>query len=115
MSDGRIHIEQLEIQANVGVPDDERAKPQRLAVSITLTPQSDFAALGDALQSTIDYAAVCEAVKEHVRGRSFKLIETLAHELASLVKERFAAQRVEIEVRKFILPDTAYVAVRTAR
>ena len=115
MSEDRIHIEQLEIQANVGVPEDERATPQRLIVSITLTPPSAFAALDDGLESTIDYAAVCEAVKEHVRGRSFKLIETLAHQLAALVKERFAAKRVEIEVRKFILPDTAYVAVRTAR
>ncbi len=115
MSDDRIHIEQLEIQANVGVPDEERARPQRLLVSITIAPERDFASLADTLEATINYAAVCAAVKEHVRGRSFKLIETLAHELASLVKDRFAARHVEIEVRKFILPDTAYVAVRTTR
>ena len=32
----QIHIEQLEICARVGVPEKERATPQRLTVSITL-------------------------------------------------------------------------------
>ena len=115
MSDDRIHIEQLEIQANVGVPDAERSTPQRLVINITLTPRHDFRDLHDELQRTVDYAAVCDAVKQFVRGRSFKLIETLADSLASLVQEQFTVSRVEIEVRKFILPDTAYVAVRTTR
>ena len=115
MSDDRVHIEQLEIMATVGVPDVERANPQRLLVNITLTPQNDFRALDDNLERTVDYAAVSEAVKEFMRGRSFKLIETLAERLAALLKQQFAISRVEIEVRKFILPDTAYVAVRVVR
>ena len=115
MSDDRIHIEQLELLATVGVPDAERATPQRLVVNITLTPRNDFRNLGDDLDQTVDYAAVCDAVKEFVRHRSFKLIETLAEELASSIKQRFAVTRVEIELRKFVLPDTAFVAVRAVR
>lgn len=115
MTDDRIHIEQLEIHANVGVPDAERAVKQRLLVNLTLTPRNEFRQLNDALERTVDYAAVCEAVKEFVGDRSFKLIETLADELASLVGDRFGVAGVEVEVRKFILPDTAYVAVRTSR
>lgn len=115
MTDDRIHIEQLEIHANVGVPDAERATKQRLVVNLTLTPQNEFRQLNEALEQTVDYAAVCETVKDFVAARSFKLIETLADELASLITERFAVARIEVEVRKFILPDTAYVAVRTSR
>jgi FolB domain-containing protein len=115
MTDDRIHIEQLEIEANVGVPDSERATPQRLLLSITLTPATAFRDLRDELERTIDYAAVRNAVTAFVRDRSFKLIETLADETALLIKRDFAAQRVAVEVRKFILPQTAYVAVRTAR
>ena len=115
MTGDRIHIEQLEIYANVGVPDAERATKQRLLVNLTLTPCNEFRQLHDALEQTVDYAAVCETVKEFVGDRSFKLIETLADQLASLISERFAVARVDVEVRKFILPDTAYVAVRTSR
>jgi dihydroneopterin aldolase len=34
----RIHIEQLEISAHVGVPEKERSIPQRLTVSISFWP-----------------------------------------------------------------------------
>ena len=115
MTDDRIHIEQLEIYANVGVPDVESATKQRLLVDLTLAPRNEFRQLHDSLEQTVDYAAVCETVKEIVADRSFKLIETLADEVASLVRGRFAVGRVDVEVRKFILPDTAYVAVRTSR
>lgn len=115
MTDDRIHIEQLEIEANVGVPDAERATPQRLLLNITVTPATPFRGLGEELDRTIDYAAVCDAVTVFLRGRSFKLIETLADEVAMLINRQFGAERVEVEVRKFILPQTAYVAVRTVR
>lgn len=115
MSDDRIHIEQLEIEATVGVPDAERAAPQRLLVNLTLTPRNIFGGLGDDIEQTVDYAAVCEAVKSLARSREFKLIETLADEIVSLIAAGFEVARVEVEVRKFILPDTAHVAVRTAR
>ncbi len=115
MSDDRIHIQELEVNASVGVPDGERATPQRLLLNITLTPATGFRELGDQIERTVDYAAVCDAVTAFLSGRSFSLIETLAHETASLIKRDFAVQRVEIEVRKFILPQTAYVAVRTVR
>ena len=115
MADDRIHIEQLELLAVVGVPEAERTAPQRLLVNITLTPRGDLRNLGDNLERTVDYAAVCDAVRDFVQGCSFKLIETLAEEMASLIKARFAVAVVEIELRKFILPDTAYVAVRVVR
>ncbi len=37
-----IRIEELEIFARVGVPDEERAAPQRLTVSLTLEPRQPF-------------------------------------------------------------------------
>ena len=54
-----IRIEELELIARVGVPDEERAQPQRLTVSVTLQPRNRFGDLADDLARTIDYAAVC--------------------------------------------------------
>jgi phosphoglycolate phosphatase/dihydroneopterin aldolase len=44
-----------------------------------------------------------------------KLIETLADEVALHLLARFGLREVEIELRKFILPDTKFVSVRIVR
>ncbi len=110
-----IRIEELELFARVGVPEEERAAPQRLTVSLTLEPRQAFHDLGDDLARAVDYAAVCAELQRFVAGRQDKLIETLAHEMAEHLLGRFAIARVELELRKFILPETRYVAVRVAR
>ena len=40
--DDRIHIEQLEISARIGVPEKERSPPQRLTVSISFWPYQEI-------------------------------------------------------------------------
>ena len=36
--DSLIRIQHLEVQAHIGVPEDERASPQRLTLNLTLWP-----------------------------------------------------------------------------
>ena len=67
------------------------------------------------LSRTIDYAAVCDDLRHFVSGREDKLIETLANKMAEHLLRRFAARRVELELRKFVLPETRYVAARVTR
>ncbi|MGI8820890.1 MAG: dihydroneopterin aldolase [Chthoniobacterales bacterium] len=111
----QIQIEELEVFAHVGVPDEERAQPQRLLISLQLRPRTDFRQLGDDLARTIDYAAVCAATREFTGSRAFKLIETLANDLAAHLLAAFPIAGIRVEVRKFILPDTRYVAVSVLR
>lgn len=110
-----IRIEELQVTARVGVPEEERAVPQRLVVSITLQPQHSFSDLSDDLSRTVDYAAVCETVQNFAAGREDRLIETLADAIAEHLLERFQIVWIELELRKFILPQTKYVAVRVVR
>ena len=110
-----IRIEELEIMARVGVPDEERAQPQRLTVSLVLQPPVNFGDLNDDLSRTVDYAGVCEEIRRFVSNRQGRLIETLAHEIAEYLLRHFRLSRVEVELRKFILPETRYVAVRVTR
>lgn len=115
MPNDQILIEELELSACIGVPDEERAQPQRLTVSLVLEPKKDFRDLADKLARTIDYAAVCAELERFVSDRQDKLLETLAHDMAEHLLARFALRRVELELRKFILPQTRFVAVRIAR
>ena len=114
MSD-RIRIESLELSSFIGVPDEERATAQRLTASLVLEPVRDFRAIEDRLENTVDYFAVCEFVKALALSRPRHLLETLAEEIAGELLARFPLRAVEIELRKFILPDTAFVAVQLRR
>jgi FolB domain-containing protein len=109
----RVHIEQLEVNGRVGVPDSERAKPQRLSLNMTLWPT--IAELHDDIENAVNYSAVAERVKEFVGQHDYKLIETLAEETATHLLTQFNLRKVEVEVRKFVLPDADYVSVTAIR
>ena len=110
-----IHIEHLEIFAHIGVPDEERASPQRLTFNITFWPTHHAPALADDIARTVNYAAVCAETKTFVQARSDRLIETLADALANHLLDVFEIQKITIELRKFILPEVEFVAVTVTR
>jgi dihydroneopterin aldolase len=110
-----IRIEQLEVFAHIGVPDEERSHPQRLTVSITFWPTEQGRELGDDLGRTVDYAAVCAETRTFVEARSDRLIETLADALANHLLGAFEIRRITLELRKFVLPDVEFVSVTVTR
>ena len=110
-----IHIEQLEVFAHIGVPDDERAQPQRLTISITIWSARHGPELGDDIDRTVDYAAVCAETKTFVDTRSDRLIETLADALANHLLGLFEIRKITLELRKFVLPDVQFVSVTVTR
>ncbi len=110
-----IEIRNLEIESHIGVPAQERVAPQRLTVSLVIQPNIPFTAMDDRIDQTVDYAAVCESVKATAARRPRALIETLAEEIAGDLLNSYAIWRLSVEIRKFILPETEYVAVRIER
>lgn len=110
-----LHIEQLEVFARVGVMEDERARAQRLTLSMTIWPDEAFENLQDDIVRAVNYSAVAVAAREFVNERADKLIETLAAGLASHLLLAFPIRQVRIELRKFVLPDAQYVSVTVTR
>jgi FolB domain-containing protein len=110
-----IIINDLEVWYHLGVPDAERAQPQRLLVTIEMGCDVTVAAAADDLARTIDYHAVTRRLLAFGQGRSWRLIETLAVDIADLVRREFGARTVTVEVKKFILPEARHVAARVSR
>ena len=111
----RIHIEQLEISAHIGVPEKERSTPQRLTVSISFWPYHDERDVADKIDNTVNYSTVAEETKNFVRNQSANLIETLADRLATHLLKTFRIQKVIVELRKFPLQDAKHVSVTVTR
>jgi dihydroneopterin aldolase len=111
----KIHIEQLAIFTRIGVPEEERANPQKLTVSISLWPYQPKSDLADQIERAVNYSAVAEETKNFVSDQSVSLIETLADRLASHLLKSFPIQKVTIDLRKFALQDAKYVSVTATR
>lgn len=110
-----IHVSNLALNVRVGVSDEEQAQPQFLTVSLILRPVRGFAGLDDRIENTVNYAAVCAAVRALAAAHPRRLIETLALDIAGEILACFAVASVDVELRKYILPDTDYVAVCLSR
>ena len=110
-----IEIAELEVQSSVGVSEKERQTRQKLAVCLRFQIAPPFGSLADEIARTIDYGAVANEVSAIAASGSRRLIETLVAEIADGLMARFPMIRLEVELRKFILPNTRYVSVRTAR
>jgi dihydroneopterin aldolase len=115
MAPDEIRIAGLELRSCIGVTEAERHMPQRLTVSLVLQPTRGFDGLGDDLTQTVNYSAVCRLVRALAGARPRHLIETFALEIADAILAQFKITLVEVELRKYVLPDTEYVAVRLVR
>jgi dihydroneopterin aldolase len=110
-----VHIEQLEVSARVGVPEQERSNPQRLMVSISFWPHQEIRDVADNIDQTVNYSVVAEQTKSFLRDQSVNLIETLADRLAAYLLKTFPIQKVTLELRKFPLQDAKYVSATVTR
>jgi FolB domain-containing protein len=110
-----IRICDLEVFFRVGVPEEERARPQRLLLDITMEHDFTAAAGSDDLTKTINYFAVTQRLLKFGEGREWKLIEKLAEDIARSILSEFRAVAVRVEVKKFIIPETRYVSVSVER
>jgi dihydroneopterin aldolase len=114
MSD-RILISRLQLETIVGVPDLERASPQRVAASVEIEVDTHEAARTDSIRATVDYAAVAEAMRRVAAARPRHLIETLAEELAAEILAFEGARAVVLTLDKYVLPDAESASVRIER
>jgi 7,8-dihydroneopterin aldolase/epimerase/oxygenase len=110
-----ITIADLVVFYHVGVPEDERAKAQRLLLTVELEADFTECAAADDIEKTVDYYSVSRRLLKLGEGRSWKLIEALAVEIAESLVREYPVQAVTVEVKKFVLPETRYVSVKTRR
>ena len=110
-----ILVEDLELSVRIGATAEERATPQRLTVSLALEPARALTGLNEDLTQTVDYFRVCESVKETAAGGEWVLVETLAERIAERILGGYAVCGITVELRKYILPDARWVAVRLRR
>src|SRR5215471_5800059 len=111
----KITITDLEVFYCVGVTDEERAKPQRLLVTVDMAFDFSSAATSDRIEKTINYQDVSDRVLKFGESRNWKLIERLATNLADFILSEYRPEAVLVEVKKFSVPQARHVSVSVTK
>ena len=93
----RVSIEELSLDAYLGVHDSEQQKPRRISVELEFEYRRPAT---DALAAAIDYRAVRDTVLAAIANRRFRLIETIASTILDAIRAEARATWVSVRVHK---------------
>lgn len=93
-----LSIESLSIYTHIGVYPWEKRILQQLKIDISLSLSIENC--NDNIANSIDYDELSKKVITFVQNNHFDLIETVAEQIAQLLKEQFSLAQVTIRVSK---------------
>jgi len=100
MLNDTIFVTDLRIDAVVGIWDWERALTQTISIDLEMATDISRAAAADNIEATLDYRAVSKRVTAFVQESKFQLIETMAEQVAALIRKEFSVAWLKVTVHK---------------
>lgn len=111
-----LHIRELSVLAQIGCSEEERSFPQRILLNIDVSLDLREAARTKDLNQTICYVTLKDALASFIRSRSWVLLEELAAACSDLIfQSQPLAQQVDMQIRKYVTTDTAWVGISISR
>ena len=93
-----LNITALTVKAHIGIHAWEQRIRQTLLLDIHI--ELDVSQCQNRLENTIDYDRLCQDVTAYVESHTFTLIETVAENVASRIKETFHVKKISVSVGK---------------
>ncbi|MCB1672071.1 MAG: dihydroneopterin aldolase [Gammaproteobacteria bacterium] len=95
-----VYIHDLEIETVIGIYDWERERRQVVRLDLEMATDIRPAARDDDIRLALDYKQVAKRVIAFVEGSEYFLVETLAEEIARLVRTEFQVPWMRLRVGK---------------
>ena len=95
-----VFIRELRADTIIGVYDWERSVRQSVVLDLEMAADNHSAAVADKIEDTLDYAAVAARVLAYIEGSEFRLIESLAEEVAAIVRQEFGVPWLRLRLSK---------------
>ncbi|MEH6519449.1 MAG: dihydroneopterin aldolase [Halioglobus sp.] len=95
-----VFIRELRVDTTIGVYDWERTLRQTVVLDLEMATDIRAAAGDDALQHTLDYAAISARIVSFIEQSEFELVETMAEQVAALVMSEFSVPWLRLRVCK---------------
>jgi len=111
-----IILRDLRVDALIGIHRRERHVTQTLSIDLDIGIPGTAVFESDKVSDTIDYEQVALRIKALASAQHYRLVETLAERIATLLTGEFAAPWVKVSVAKIgILPNAKFVGVTIER
>jgi len=99
--DDMITIEDLRVNCIVGIHDWERAKEQPVLITVKLFVSIELAANSEDITQTVNYSEVARSIQKKVKAGEYRLLETMAEDLAKMIlTEHSRVRKVRIVIKK---------------
>lgn len=95
-----VFISQLTVTAIVGIHRDERVAPQPLTLDLELLCDNARVYSSNDLADTVDYAEVAVRVTELITQGRYRLLETMAEDIADMLLASYRISQVQVRVEK---------------
>src|SRR5690606_13452064 len=95
-----VYIRDLRIDTIIGIYDWERQVKQTVSLDLELATDIRRAAASDDIQYALNYKAVSKRLIAHVESRQAQLVESLAEEVAAIVREEFKVPWLRLRLSK---------------
>lgn len=95
-----IFIQGLKVKTTIGVFDWERRIKQNLLIDLEVETDCRKASENDDLKDALSYKDVANRVSELVAESEFKLVESVAERVASVILEEFPTAWCRVNVSK---------------
>ena len=95
-----IFIKALKIDTIIGVYDWEKKIKQTISLDLEMSADIKRAVQTDAIEMTLDYKAVTKRLIAFVRASEFRLVETLAENIAQIVITEFNVSWIRLTLNK---------------
>jgi len=96
----KIIIRDLLVQGIIGINPEERIQKQDILVNVCMYTDITQAGRSDDLNFSVNYGSVANRVRERIEQGQDLLVEKLALDLAQLILQEFATERVVVRVEK---------------
>lgn len=95
-----IYVRDLRIETIIGIFDWEREIKQTVSIDLEMAADNRRAANNDCIDDALDYKAVAKRIIFFVERAEYQLVETLAEEIASIVRNEFDVSWLRLRVGK---------------
>ena len=96
----RIFVNNLRVQAILGIYPLEREQPQEVVISLEIETECSKAAASKDLEDSLDYSTLADAVAELTITGKYLLIETLIEDIAQHCLQQHLVDGVSVQVEK---------------
>ena len=95
-----VYIKDLQAKTIIGIFDWEREIKQTVSIDLEMATDIRKAAQSDEICDALNYKSIGKRITDYIEQSRFQLVETLAENIATIVREEFSVSWLRLRLSK---------------